>query len=260
MKARLLKPSFIVGLSSTIRGGISYNREDLGNVHENGSEISKWKTTRTIDDKEEYERAVKARGKAVSLIRGVCNTSRHYLFCPFEREKELDEAIEEAKKVVRETNEELTFSRIDVFPLKLEFVNNEKEVIRALSAEVTQLIEDMQVGINNLSATDIRTAANRAREIMGTLEDSQAQVLNDAIKEARRAARMFIKRVEKEGEKAETVLAEVKRNELEKARVAFLDYSEEVEEIESLPIAPQQRVANLDISDDSEEMKAQSAA
>lgn len=250
MKARLLKPSFIVGLSSSVRGGIAYNREELENKTEGGTEISKWNTTRTIDDKEEYEKAIKIRGKACSLIRSLCHHTGHYLFCPLEKEAELDVAIEEAKALVEKTNADLVYSRIDIFPIKLEFVNDEKEVARMMRAEVTELIEEMQKGINSLNATDIRAAANKARELSGALDENQSKVLGEAIAQARTAARAIVKRIEKQGEKAEVVLAEIKQNELVKARTAFLDLSAEEEETEALPIVDAGRVAGLDLGED----------
>jgi hypothetical protein len=107
----------------------------------------------------------------------------------------------------------------------------------------------MQQGIDKVDADGIRVAANKAKMIAGVLEDTQKEMLDDAIKEARAAARMFIKRIEKEGEKAEVVLAEVRRNDLEKARAAFLDYSESVpESTENLPVIQPQRFADLDVA------------
>jgi len=248
MEKRIIKPCILVALKSTINGGILYNRIDLEKENTNGTETAKWKTTRVIDNKEEYERAVKARGKAVNEIRKVCHPTGLGLLCPLEKEAELTEAIANTKQIIQEFNNESNYSRINVYTTIWETHDNGEAAVRALSAEVMDLIEEMQRGIDKFKVEDIRTAANKARQIVGTLENEQSEMLNDAIKEARKAARTFVKRIEKEGEKAEVVLSEVRRNDLEKARAAFLDYSQDEEEsTESLPIAQPQRF-DIDVS------------
>jgi hypothetical protein len=258
MERRIIKPSILVGLKSTISGGIKYNRTDLerSRVDDNGTERAKWETTRLIDNKEEYEEAVKVRGKAVSNIRRLCTPFELGLVCLVDRIEELEEAIVESKQMVREFNDKSTYSRINIFPSTWEARDNGEDAVRQLSAEVAKIIEEMQTGIDNFDVKNIRKAANKARSLAGVLEKEQEDILNEAISQARKAARMFVKRIEKEGERAEAVMAEVRRNELTKARVTFLDYSEEKEEEttsednQPTPIVERQRFADLDVDSD----------
>lgn len=206
-------------------------------------------------------KAVKVRGQAVNEIRAVCSLSSFGLLCPIEKEKELDEAIAKANEYIKVYNDGSVHSRVSIYILKGKISNTDVEAVRALSSEVSSLIAEMENGITRLNATDIRVAANRAKQIVGTLGDEQAALLNSAIAEARTAARAFVKRIEKKGESAEVVLAEIRRNELEKARVTFLDYSESVPESEeNLPAVQQQRFADLDVSEVKEEPEGEDNA
>jgi gas vesicle protein len=253
MRTTILRPNYIVELKSTVKGGIAYNREDLNCENTNGTEVSQWQTTRTIDDKEEYELAIKTRGKATSEIRKVCHATSFGLLCPLDKGKELEEAIKEAKRIAREFNDQAQYSRVDIYTLKGEISTSDREAVRTISNEVMTLIAKMEEGINNLDVNKIRTVANDAKQIVDTLENEQSELLSDAIKQARKAARTIVKRIEKEGEQAEAVMAEVKRNVLIKARMAFLDYSEEAEEElqneDTMPAVQPQRFAGLDVSE-----------
>ena len=257
MERRIIKPSILVGLKSTISGGIKYDRVDLerARIDNNGTEMAKWETTRLIDNKDEYDEAVKVRGKAVSNIRRLCHAFDLGLVCPMEKVEELETAIRESKEIVREFNRDSIYSKINIFPSTWEARDNGEDAVRQLSAEVMELIEEMQTGINSFNVAGIRKAANKARQLAGVWEREPEDMLNDAIKQARKAARMFVKRVEKEGEQAEAVLAEVKRNDLEKARVAFLDYSQEEEDKDAdKSLQSPQRFADLDVSEEIKEI------
>ena len=64
-----IRPGMLVSCKTRVRGGVQYQREDLGSHQEGEAEISEWKTTRNISDKEELERAVKVRSQCIGLIR-----------------------------------------------------------------------------------------------------------------------------------------------------------------------------------------------
>lgn len=249
MQSKLIKPSYLVSLKSTLSGGISYKRIDLdAKKSKDKSEVTMWETTRVIDDKEEHERAVKARGKAVSLIRAICVPSSFGLICPLYRSDEFDKAVTEAKEVINEFNKDANHTKIDIFVLKGEIASSDEEAVRAISSEIVSLVEEMQAGIDKLDVKMIRDAANKARNTLAALGDEQSKIVNEAVIQARHAARKIVKQIEKNGENVDAVMAEIKRNELDRARAAFIDYSEN-EEIHSLPKSEQQRFADIEVTE-----------
>lgn len=251
MRTNLIRPSYLVSVKSTITGGISYKRVDFGKENEEGTETARWETTRIIDDKEEHERATQVRGKAVSLIRRVCYHTAFGLICPLDKGDEFDEAVKTAREVVDEFNADAACSRVGIYVLKGEIAATDEEAVRSLSAEVFVMVEEMQSGIDKLDVNEIRAVAKRARLVAATLGDDQSKMLSDAIVQARAAATTIIKRVKVAGESAEAVLAEIQRNDLEKARAAFLDYSEGAD-VEAVPAVDAQRFADLEVEDDEE--------
>jgi hypothetical protein len=65
-------PGLLLGLKTSVKGGVKYKRLDL--PAEDGQE--RWETTKTVDDKEELERAQKLRSKVGNSIRAVCAQKR----------------------------------------------------------------------------------------------------------------------------------------------------------------------------------------
>jgi len=83
------------------------------------------------------------------------------------------------------------------------------------------------------------------------LSDDKKAKVDAAIKQARAAATVIVKRIEKEGEDRNTVLLDIQRGQIESARIAFLDMSDEPREAaEATPVVDRQRFADLDIGDD----------
>lgn len=246
MSTRILKPGILISCKSTLNGGIHYTRQDMeSEPSQNGESVTKWKTTRVIDDVSEHERAVKVRGKAVNLIRAQCAITSFGLLCPTDRESQLDDAVQQASNIAREFNREARYSHIAVFVLKGRIAEDDAEALRALSGEVRGLLDDMENGIRKLDVKAIREAANAAKSFGQMLEDKQAEQVKAAIKVARDAARAIVKRVEKSGEDAETVLRDLQLQPIETARFAFLD-TEESQDSENLPAVDLQRFADIE--------------
>jgi len=251
--ASTIRPGLLVSLKSTVRGGVKYQRVDLdtGVTPVEGADVTRWETTRVIEDREEHARAVKARSQALALIRKVCSATSFGLLCPNDQEGALDAAIRAARKITENFNDGAQHTRAAIFVLKGRVASDDAEAARALAQECGELLAAMNEGIANVDAEAIRKAANRAREVSSMLsEDSQTRV-NDAIEQARKAARTIVKRIEKDGENAAQVMQTVQRGLIESARVAFLDMSEEnATDEEALPAVEIQRFADLDMSDD----------
>jgi hypothetical protein len=249
-----IRPGFLVSVKSTVSGGVSYQRTDLEHdASTDAKDVSRWETVRVIEDPVEHERAVKARGAALNAIRRLCSKTSFGLLCALDNAAALEAAVAEARAIVNEFNATAAYTRVQIYALKGKIASTDEEAARAIGQEVASLIADMDAGISKLDPKAIREAANKAREMASMLGEEAAGKVEGAIEQARKAARAIVKRIEKEGEAAAFVLADIQRGAIEKARIAFLDLGEAAAPTAALPAVDRQRFADLDLGDDDDE-------
>lgn len=252
-KASTIRPGLLVNVKSTVKGGVSYQRVDLDaddNTKRDDADITRWETTRVIEDKDEYEKATKCRSNALSLIRKVCSATTFGLLCPNEQEGALDEAIKTARQLVDNHNANAQHTQVGVFVLKGRVASDDAEAARAITQEVAELTVKMDAGIKAFDPKAIRDAASRARELSSMLSEDAQGKINGAIEQARKAARMIVKRIETEGEDRALVMMDIQRGQIESARIAFLDMSGEsnAQTDEPSPTIAAQRFADMDLT------------
>lgn len=251
-----IRPGVLVSLRTSVEGGVSYNRFDLavdGLPAAEGQDVARWETIKTVEDKDEHDRAIKARSQAQSLIRKVCHATTFGLLCPKDSEGALNVAIGQARDIVAAFNASAQHTEITLTVLKGRIESDDAEAARVITRDIADLVVKMDQGITALDAEAIRKAADEARRMSSMLSDGAKAKANAAIEQARKAARTIVKRIEKEGEDKAIVLRDLQRGELERARIAFLDMSEaaatEVATIEPLPAVNSQMFADLDLGD-----------
>lgn len=258
-KTVTLKPGILVALRTTVSGGVQYERRTL-EADDRGAEdgttaISKWETTKVVQDPDEVDRATAARGKAGAEIRKLCTRTSFGLLCTLANEPELNEAISRARTIADEYNATAVHTRVGVYVLKGHIASTDEEAARAIGDEVRELVDAMNAGITTLNVEAIRDAAKRAKEMAEVLSDDAATVLTEAVKAARTAARVIVKRIQEDGEQASIVLADIQRGAIEKARFAFLDLDDAPVIAPEVPAAPAgnvTRIAALDLDGDAE--------
>lgn len=221
----LLKPGILVSLKTTLNGGVRYHVEDLAPPDETPSDglVTRWETTKVVDDPTEHEQATRVRASAAATIRAVCANTAFGLLCPESKAEELDAAIEAARTKADAFNAGSNYSKVGVFVLKGRIASSDLEATRAIASEIASLLDDMDQGIRGADPKAIREAATRARQLGAILDDQQGKAVSDAVDAAREAARAIVKRIQKNGEVAETVLAELNTTPIDTARFAFLD-------------------------------------
>lgn len=253
MSTTTIRPGILVALKSTVEGGVFYERRELTpDEARDGAAVEKWETTKIVEDPAEHEAATKARSAALSAIRKCCSATSFGLLCPTLNEGALDVAIKEARAIVEAHNATAQHTRVRVYALKGRIADSDSEAAKMIGAEVAELIAEMNTGIDRLDPKSIRKAADRAREMAAMLGDVQRGRVDDAIAQARKAARDIVRRVEKEGEEAAIVLMDVQRGAIERARIAFLDLDGDDATVEpALPAVTVQRFAELALDDDS---------
>jgi hypothetical protein len=260
MKTTVLKPGYLVSLKTTIRGGVNYRRRDIEASHQTdtGAAVSKWETEREIPDPAEFEAATVARGKARSLVTAVCCPSSFGLLCPLAEEGRLQESIAAARAIADAHNAGAGISRVEVYVLVGQVARDDQEAARAIGSEMRDLMAQMDEGIRRADPEAIREAANKARAMGAMLSEDVSGTVNQAIDQARKAARELVKRVEKAGEPAALVIAELASDRIQAARFSFLD----LDEIQEAPAesAPSARPIDLEPAPAVAPMSARSLA
>jgi hypothetical protein len=195
MQTSTLRPGLLISLKTSIRGNVTYDKRDIEREYltEHGTKFAKWETERTIADPAEYERAVKVRSRARSIIGGICAKSAFGLLCPENAAVILEQAITEARHLVADFNNAAKLTRLDVFILAGRIASDEVEAVAAINSEVRDLLADMVEGISNSDVTLIRDAADRARSLSQMLSPDAQGRLQVAIDTARAEARRIVK-------------------------------------------------------------------
>lgn len=285
-----LKPCILVPLHSSVTGGVAYTRRTInvldapldapklaavfateggtlsaGDADAVRRDVERWETTKIVEDRAEHERAEDARKKARSEISKLCIKTAFGLICPIAYESELSEAIERAHAIVSAFNNDpaTRYTRVSLFIMRGHVAATDEEAAKAIGDEIRRLVAQMDAGIGKLDVEAIREAATKARALAATLSDEQSVIVSEAVKAARKAANTIAKRIDRDGEIAAVVVADIQRGAIEKARMAFLDLddaSAPAPDSDPAPVANVQRVAGLDLDDEGEDNESAQSA
>lgn len=240
IEAKTLVPGLLVSLKTTVSGNVTYAKRDLGETAEAGALVAKWETERTISDPAEHEAAIKIRAKARSLIVSVCAQSAFGLLCPERRADQLDLAMAEARRLVDAFNRDAKVTRVSVFMIAGRIAAEDAEAVRAINAEMSELMASMSAGLRSLDAGAVREACNKARAVSSMLAPEANARVKAAIEVARKAAREIVKAGEAGGIEIDLVAI----NTISNARTAFLDHDDTTET--AAPEAAAGRAIDLD--------------
>ena len=235
-ETRVLKPALLVVLRTSVRGGVVYERDEIEPEHrtDSGAQESRWETTKRIEDPDEYERAIKVRGRCISVVRSACIRSDFGLLCLTDREPKLTEAIKEARRLADDFNERARETKIAVNIIRGRVASNDLEAAQSIASEIRDLMDEMRLGVENADVERIRAAATRAKGLGQMVPEESSAKVASAIKEARAAAREITKRVTKSGEDIAAVVTGIKLEAISAARFAFIELEEGA--VESKPI------------------------
>lgn len=223
-----LRPGYLVGFKTSVRGNVSYRTMDLEFLRLDGGQKKRWETERRIKDEKEQEAASVVRSKARSLIQSVCSTTEFGYLCPMNRKADLDEAFAEARKLCREFNATSAYTTVK-FSLMCGYVaDNDVEAVKAINNEVRGLLDEMIAGVENGDVLKIRNSASKATQI-GQMLTKEAEA---RIQEAVDAARATAKKIVKAGTQAAVEIDRQTIQQLNLSRVAFLDVDGEDREVQ----------------------------
>jgi len=221
MAVSTLRPGLLVSLKTSVCGNVSYQKKVIQGDHltKEGKRLARWETKREIEDPLEHEAAVKVRSEVRGKIRKVCAVSAFGLLCPETNERELADAMKEARAIADAFNVKAKYTRVEVYVFCGRIAQDDVEAVRAINSEVRDLLKEMQDGISKLDVAAVRDAANRARSLGKMLTPQAEQRIKVAIEAARSVARKMVKA----GEQAAQEIDRATIRTLTEARTAFLD-------------------------------------
>ena len=248
MTTQLLRPGLMIALQSRCKGGVEYELEESETLMEGEKLTQKRKSTKTVFDLEEHERAVKIRGKALYEIRKCCVKTPFSLLCPNEREAELDVGVEKAQTMVREFNSTSTHTKISLYVMKAILMGNDEETVRGVAAEMRQLLSEMSAAVEKLDPEAIRETIQKANELSQMFQENEKEKVSLAIELARSAAREITKAVNKKGSVALPTVEDFRMelSAINNASMAFLDF-EAPAQVSAENEVPQVEVQDLDM-------------
>jgi len=248
MNISTLRPGLLVSLSCTVSGNVTYRKTNQETVLDaDGMSVVTWTTERTITDIAEHNAGTKARADARNAVTAACTHSAFGLLCPEANADKLESAIAKAREIAARFNDTAKLSRLNVYVITGRIAPDDVEAVRAINAQIRQLMATMETGIQNLDVTAVRKAANEARALGGMLTADAESRVAEAVKAARQAAR----KISKAGEQAAIAIDSETLARIGKARVSFLDLGDTVE-IDA-PVIPG-RAVDLAPADDSSDV------
>jgi hypothetical protein len=140
--------------------------------------------------------------------------------------------------VARAFNATATWTRVAFFVLVGRVASDDLSAMRAINSEVRDLIADMESGVKNLDAAQIRDAANKANSIGKMLTPEAAERLQSSIDAVRKQARA----ITKAGETAAVEVDQTVFATLAQSRTAFL----ELETVAADVVAPEAEGRGVD--------------
>jgi hypothetical protein len=242
MRTNTLRPGLLVSLKTSVKENVRYEYTDIEPEHltEEGQQLARWETSRSVADPTEHEAAKKVRSRICTVIRSTCVRSSFGLLCPEKSADDLDSALTEARRLAEEFNAVAKLTRVNVYVLVGRIVPDDLEALRAINSEARDLLTTMAEGIRTLDVTAVRDAADRARDIGRMLTPEAQARIGTAVEEARAAARKIVKA----GEQAAKEIDEQSIRRITEARTAFLDtdpaaeIAAPVEEARALDLEP----------------------
>jgi hypothetical protein len=252
-----LEPGLLVGVSTSVVGGAQRVKVEIDHHEDGSSETTRWETTQTIQDKEEYEAANRLRAKIRKAIAGVCRqTMFGVLICPSDREVDLAARIAEGKAKRDAFNATSVHSKIRLAVICGTIAETKGEAAQALSLDLATRLGDLQTMIAAGDVGSIREICTRLAQDQKLLEQksSARATLGRAVITGRRLARDIKKAIDA-GEQAASVIEEANTSPIAAARFVFTKGAEagteeaaaegEVRDDEALPGVSISRFAGI---------------
>ena len=194
-------------------------------VHEDGTEVSRWRTTKTILDPENSKKAATLRAR---FIKEVCALGVQYgqeklVFVDFEKSDDLDLLKARWKTQVAEFNAQSQIVKINFGTLPpLDLTGSNEYLLGNLLDEMKDIMGQMKAALESADYKSVREVVSRLRGFVTLVPDREANLIADAIADARKQARMMSSMLEKKGKAIEEVQKMISTSTVDLAFAAYL--------------------------------------
>jgi hypothetical protein len=167
-----------------------------------GTEVSRWKTEKTVQDPGNATKATTLRSK---FIREVVKLGAQYgkeklVFVDFERADDLDGFRAEWRKIVQEFNAQSPVVKVDLGVLPpLDLTGSNEYLLGNLLDEMKDTMAEMKAALENADYASVSNVVKRLKGFVTLVPDKQATAIVSAIADAKKQARSMKAMLEKKG-------------------------------------------------------------
>jgi hypothetical protein len=194
-------------------------------VLDDGTEVSRWKTTKTIPDPENAKKAASLRAK---FIKDVCKLGVQYgqeklVFIDFEKSDDLDLLKTQWAQTVQEFNAQSPIVKVRFGTLPaLDLTGPNEYLLGNLVDEMKDTLGEMKQALENADYKGVREVVGRLKGFISLVPDNQATVIASAIQDARKQARSMKSMLLKKGKTIQDVQALISTSTVDLAVAACL--------------------------------------
>jgi len=232
---RQLKPSFIIVGDVAVRGGVQYTVNNPDEWEEGSEHHKRWETHRTIFDPEEYNSGRATKARLQRQLNEVCTRSAIGLICPYEFEDRYREIVESIKSEIKDWNDIAKTCKLSFYPVEFEIEGANQKVAEALMRQLIELMEDLREALNKGDFKEVRNLLRNKKGFSEILPDDLGQDLREALESAREQAKELAKQARENADQFELVQRAVDTSKVSLARLAFVEYADEVTEVIETP-------------------------
>jgi hypothetical protein len=221
-------------------GGVSYRQRDKVVTAETAVRLeAEWKGEKTVYNKDELKMGSNILARCSRAVAEECYPSALGMICPIDRESALQEIVDRCRTEVRDFNAKSVFTKLEYQILIFKFSQDQASLSADLILnDIQATFADLKDAIEKMDYKQIRDTLVRFRGLEKVLPAGTAEKLESAVEQARKIARDIKRRVEKKGEQIEEIRTEISTNEIDLARIAFLETeespAEKAEELDSV--------------------------
>ena len=234
MNTTPINPGWLVVFDTHLHGCATYTVKERTEFVTDKKLEGNWKTDKTVTDVDEHKSVFREWQRARAVIKNVGYSTKLGVFVPFHKEKELNAALEESAKIIREHNATALHTSISGTNMVFKISGDDSAIAEGILRRTTETLEALQVAIKAGNVADIRKTLTESKRIDSMFMEKQSQALQKAFGSARKIAR----EIKKDSDNLDNVLKvfESQINDVTTARMMFVETEEETPSVEvSLP-------------------------
>jgi len=184
-----LPPCTILTYDVSRRGGQSYSRaNEILLKDQDGEEIKQWETIKTTLDKDEFEKASSLQTKIKYALSKLGAFSPLGVIVRSERRTEVEAVVAEWEKKVEEFNSTAVHSKLDCWAMIHDLSGSNAQQMEKIIDNLNGVLSDLGDSLETLDPKTIRDTLQRMAGMTEILPDTAADIVNGAIKKARKQA------------------------------------------------------------------------